>query len=442
MLTRSGSMIARVAAPAMAISCDYLVVGAGASGMSFVDTLLLHAPEPVSVVLLDKREQPGGHWNDAYDFVTLHQSSRNYGVESRELKSAHPEMLASKEEVLTYYRDVLSGWEASGHAVKFVGGVTFDFASISYSSSDGAREDVSAATVVDARYTENDLPISTPPKFQFSREHIEVIPPHELPARRDAAAAPRRYCVLGAGKTGQDTILHLRQTLQCPIEDICWVMPTSPWITARDPPSPRKQITCMELLDAALEADAAAGRPPRATASAAFLQRAFESLEDRGQVYRIGSDRIGAAEVAPSTKFMDATLNAREIATLSECAPNVLSGRGRVASIGDDGSLVFEDGSVVALPWASEAAGEATGEGATAAATTTFVHCTASAFAFSSSASEPRPPIFEPRRITVQEVSRAASSDGRARIPLRPSGVPSREGRVPPEYLLSSSATF
>ena len=54
-------------------SIDYLVVGAGASGMAFVDTLLAHSAEPVSVVLLDKREQPGGHWNDAYGFVTLHR---------------------------------------------------------------------------------------------------------------------------------------------------------------------------------------------------------------------------------------------------------------------------------------------------------------------------------------------------------------------------------
>ena len=51
-------------------SCDYIVVGAGASGMAFVDTLLLHSEEPVSVLLLDKREQPGGRsasgWISAY----------------------------------------------------------------------------------------------------------------------------------------------------------------------------------------------------------------------------------------------------------------------------------------------------------------------------------------------------------------------------------------
>ena len=48
------------------VSVDYLVVGAGASGMAFVDTLLAHSPEPVSVLMIDKRTRPGGHWNDAY----------------------------------------------------------------------------------------------------------------------------------------------------------------------------------------------------------------------------------------------------------------------------------------------------------------------------------------------------------------------------------------
>ena len=36
-----------------------------ASGMAFVDTLLQHSPERVSVLLVDKRARPGGHWNDA-----------------------------------------------------------------------------------------------------------------------------------------------------------------------------------------------------------------------------------------------------------------------------------------------------------------------------------------------------------------------------------------
>ena len=61
---------------------DYLVVGAGATGMSFCDTLLHHfAPDDdtsstpstprrgPSVVVIDDHARPGGQWLDSYDFV-------------------------------------------------------------------------------------------------------------------------------------------------------------------------------------------------------------------------------------------------------------------------------------------------------------------------------------------------------------------------------------
>ena len=59
---------------------DYLVVGAGAMGMAFVDALVDHAD--VSVAIVDRRHGPGGHWLDAYGFVRLHQASAFYGVAS------------------------------------------------------------------------------------------------------------------------------------------------------------------------------------------------------------------------------------------------------------------------------------------------------------------------------------------------------------------------
>jgi hypothetical protein len=62
------------------VETDYLVVGAGASGMAFVDTLVANAD--AEVVLVDRRHVPGGHWLDAYPFVRLHQPSAYYGVES------------------------------------------------------------------------------------------------------------------------------------------------------------------------------------------------------------------------------------------------------------------------------------------------------------------------------------------------------------------------
>ena len=68
---------------ASTLEADYLVVGAGALGMAFVDALLDRCD--ARVLMLDRHERPGGHWVDAYPFVQLHQPSRYYGVDSTPL---------------------------------------------------------------------------------------------------------------------------------------------------------------------------------------------------------------------------------------------------------------------------------------------------------------------------------------------------------------------
>ncbi len=62
------------------IRSDYLVVGSGAVGLAFADTLLAETDAHITIV--DRHGKPGGHWNDAYSFVTLHQPSAFYGVNS------------------------------------------------------------------------------------------------------------------------------------------------------------------------------------------------------------------------------------------------------------------------------------------------------------------------------------------------------------------------
>jgi cation diffusion facilitator CzcD-associated flavoprotein CzcO len=82
--------VATMASGVEEVACDYLIVGCGASGMSFLDSLLTHhhAAESLSVVVVDKHSKPGGHWNDSYPFVTLHQSCANYGVESTPMEDS------------------------------------------------------------------------------------------------------------------------------------------------------------------------------------------------------------------------------------------------------------------------------------------------------------------------------------------------------------------
>src|SRR3954464_10876494 len=68
---------------------DYLVIGAGASAMLFVDVMLRETDATFTMV--DRRHAPGGHWNDAYPFVQLHQAAACYGVNSQPLGTPHLE---------------------------------------------------------------------------------------------------------------------------------------------------------------------------------------------------------------------------------------------------------------------------------------------------------------------------------------------------------------
>ena len=96
------------------LSSDYLIVGSGAMGMAFADVLLSETDATMTIV--DRYPAPGGHWNVAYPFVTLHQPSAFYGVSSKELSKGQVDQtglnqglsdLASGAEINAYFDDVM-----------------------------------------------------------------------------------------------------------------------------------------------------------------------------------------------------------------------------------------------------------------------------------------------------------------------------------------------
>ena len=111
------------------LETDYLVVGAGAMGMAFTDALIDHAD--VHVTLVDRRHAAGGHWQDAYPFVQLHQASVFYGVASTLLgtgavQQQGPESglqeRARRSEIHRYYDNILHGRFVGTGRVTFLGG--------------------------------------------------------------------------------------------------------------------------------------------------------------------------------------------------------------------------------------------------------------------------------------------------------------------------------
>jgi len=128
------------------IETDYLVVGAGAAGMAFTDSLIASADAEVEMV--DRRHSPGGHWNDAYPFVRLHQPSAFYGVNSRVLGNDTIDQFgpnaglyerATGAEVRAYFQNVLDEHLLPSGQVRF-------FAMSDHDDSAGAHRFISRLT--------------------------------------------------------------------------------------------------------------------------------------------------------------------------------------------------------------------------------------------------------------------------------------------------------
>ena len=264
---------------------DYLVVGAGAMGMAFTDALIDHAD--VHVTLVDRRHAAGGHWQDAYPFVQLHQASQFYGVASTVLgsgtvQSSGPEAglqeRARRSEIQAYYDDVLHRRFVGSGRVTFLGGSDYHAESSSHFvtsrvSGETVQVDV-RRRVVDAAYLSPTIPMTTPPPFTVADE-VHVAAVNELPR---LSGPSRRYVIVGSGKTATDGIVWLMVNGVAP-DRIVWVRPRDPWMLNRAVVQPDP------VAGLGLAADTMA-----AAASAASLDELFLRLEAAGVMLRIDTD--------------------------------------------------------------------------------------------------------------------------------------------------------
>ena len=219
-----------------ALEADYLVIGAGASGMAFTDALTGHAD--VRVALVDRRPAPGGHWLDAYPFVKLHQASSFYGVASTVLgtgaiQSDGPEAglheRADAAEIQAYYERILDKQLVPSGRVEFFPGCEYQGDGSFVSQATGQRHQVGPdCRIVDARYLSPEVPATTPPPFGVA-EAVRVLPVNVLP---ELESEPREFVIVGSGKTATDACVWLLGRGVDP-DSICWVRPREPWMLDR-----------------------------------------------------------------------------------------------------------------------------------------------------------------------------------------------------------------
>ena len=349
------------------IETDYLVVGAGASGLAFADTLLDETDAHVTVV--DRHGKPGGHWNDAYPFVTLHQPSAFYGVNSTELGSGRKDTtglnaglyeLASGAEICGYYDRVVNTRLVPSGRVSYHPMSDYEGEGRFRSLLSGAVTRVHVRRkVVDATYASPTVPSTHTPSFSVA-PGVRVVPPNALPGLGSEAEVPHRFTVLGAGKTAMDTCVWLVQAGADP-DAITWVVPRDSWLINRVTTQPAP-----EFFDEVIggQADQMA-----AFAAATSTDDLFLRLEACGAVTRIDRDRT-------PRMFHLATVAPGEVEVLRRIRDVVRLGRVRAL---EPGRVVLDDGEVPVAPG------------------TLFVDCTASAV-------RPRPlqPVFQGDRIVLQ----------------------------------------
>lgn len=221
------------------LAADYMIVGSGAAGMAFADTLI-HETD-ARLVIVDRHHAPGGHWNDAYPFVRLHQPSSYYGVNSRPLGKdaldADPLNIgmterASSVEILSYYEQVMQEMQATGRVQyfpghEFIGGdhPNYRFRSL---HSGKVHEVAVNRKRVDTTFWSVAVPATQPPRYAVAPS-VACVPINGL--ARIGKPYPV-YVVIGAGKTGIDACIWLLERGVSP-DAIVWIMPRDPWLHDR-----------------------------------------------------------------------------------------------------------------------------------------------------------------------------------------------------------------
>ena len=352
----------------MHMDTDYLVVGAGASGLAFADTLVAEAT--VSVTLVDRREVPGGHWQQAYRFVRLHTPSAYYGVNSlaladnridqtgenagyyeratggnvREYFTKAADRLTQTGRVRLLLRHEHLGGGSDGHQVR-------DLATGKVHTI-GVRH-----KVVDARYLEASIPASHAPPFEVAPS-ARVVPVNELPA---VARSGLSYAVLGSVKTAVDACMWLLDN-GVEADRIRWIRPRDAWFYNRAQFQPLDQVA--GIIEG-LAIDAEAG------ALASSIGDLFERLEASGRLVRIDPSW-------PATMYRGTMLSVRELGAMRQIEHIIRLGR--VRRIEPD-RILLEGGEAV------------TGSG--------VVHIDCTALGLNNA---PGTPIFQPSRIVLQQV--------------------------------------
>ncbi len=349
------------------LDTDYLVIGTGAIAMAFVDTMLDESD--ANFVMVDRHHMPGGHWNDAYPFVRLHQPSAFYGVASMELGSNRIDEVGSNKG----YYELASGPEVSAYFDRLMrerflpSGRVQHFPMCDVTGDGEFRSMVSDATysvnvsrkTVDGTFFNTSVPSTHKRKYAVD-EGVECIAPNQLPRR---AGNYRRFTVVGGGKTGMDTLVWLLDSGADP-SMITWICPRESWLINRDTTQPGRRFASKGAGSFVAQLEA--------IPDAASVNEMFERFEAAGSMLRINPS------ITP-TMFHYATISHGEVEQLRRIEQVIRDQH--VERIATDKLIMTSGDELPADP------------------ATLYIDCTATAVEF---LGDRTVPVFADKRITLQ----------------------------------------
>ncbi len=351
------------------IEVDYLIKGAGAMGLAFADTLVTDTQ--ATMLIVDRHHRPGGHWNDAYPFVRLHQPSASYGVNSRPLGQNRKDALgmnqglyelASGPEVLDYFEQVMNQQLLASGRVRYLPMHELTADGQVRSLLSGAITPVTVRRkTVDAAFLNTQVPATRPPTYAVA-PGLTCIPPNALPQVHQVRQPPSGWVVVGAGKTAMDAVLWLLDQGAAP-DSVRWIMPRDSWLIDRANTQP--------TADFFMQTFGAVAAQLQAVVDATSMSDLYLRLEAAGQLLRVDTG------VVPSRYFC-ATVSRQELAQLRRIK-NVVR-LGRVKAIEAD-RIVMAQGQIPTD------------------ANTVHIDCSASAVEF-----KPAQPVFQGPQIVLQMV--------------------------------------
>ncbi|KEF57560.1 uncharacterized protein A1O9_05478 [Exophiala aquamarina CBS 119918] len=348
------------------IAADYLVVGAGAMGMAFVDTILTEGKK--TIVMVDRYARPGGHWTTAYPFVRLHQPAASYGVNSTRLEHDGIEEFgwnkglcdcSSRDDVCAYFERVMRKTFLASGRVQY-------FPKCDYIEEGKFRSILTGKTyrvakdtcIVDATYSRTVVPSMRPAPYDVASE-VDIVTPNDL---AEASRGYKCYTVVGGGKTSMDACLWLLEN-GINASKITWIRPRDSYLLDRSKFQPGPQF---------------------AAQVGAFVQGSVESvmaassLEDFLKRQAAKQNLLQLDEKVVPTMFHCATVSQIEFEALKEIKSVVR--KGHVTSVTRE-EVTLEQGSYKPEP------------------DTLYIDCSAGGIP-----KLPPVPVFRSRNITLQPV--------------------------------------